>query len=40
MTRGRRVGTAEWRLDDGTGRLLAHGTTPHISGVMPPLLRV
>ena len=28
MTRGRRVGTAEWRLTDGTGRLLAHGTTP------------
>lgn len=27
MTRGRRVGTAEGRLTDGTGRLLAHGTT-------------
>src|SRR3979411_1801535 len=27
MTRGRRVGTAEGRLADGKGRLLAHGTT-------------
>ena len=27
MSRGRRVGTAEGRLTDGTGRLLAHGTT-------------
>jgi uncharacterized protein (TIGR00369 family) len=27
MTRGRRVGTAEGRLVDGKGRLLAHGTT-------------
>src|SRR6202007_1396483 len=27
MTRGRRVGTAEGRLTDGKGRLLAHGTT-------------
>ena len=27
MTRGRRVGTAEGRLTDGAGRLLAHGTT-------------
>uniref|UniRef100_UPI0013D3B677 PaaI family thioesterase n=1 Tax=Acinetobacter baumannii TaxID=470 RepID=UPI0013D3B677 len=25
--RGRRVGTAEGRLTDGEGRLLAHGTT-------------
>ncbi len=27
MSRGRRVGTAEGRLTDETGRLLAHGTT-------------
>jgi uncharacterized protein (TIGR00369 family) len=27
MSRGRRVGTAEGRLTDATGRLLAHGTT-------------
>jgi uncharacterized protein (TIGR00369 family) len=27
MSRGRRVGTAEGRLTDGNGRLLAHGTT-------------
>ena len=27
LTRGRRVGTAEGRITDGTGRLLAHGTT-------------
>jgi len=27
LSRGRRVGTAEGRLTDGTGRLLAHGTT-------------
>ena len=27
MSRGRRVGTAEGRLTDGKGRLLAHGTT-------------
>jgi uncharacterized protein (TIGR00369 family) len=27
MSRGRRVGTAEGRLTDGMGRLLAHGTT-------------
>ena len=27
MSRGRRVGTAEGRLTDGAGRLLAHGTT-------------
>ena len=27
MTRGRRVGTAEGRITDGRGRLLAHGTT-------------
>ena len=27
MSRGRRVGTAEGRLTDGTGRLLAHATT-------------
>ena len=27
LTRGRRIGTAEGRLTDGTGRLLAHGTT-------------
>lgn len=27
MMRGRRVGTAEGRLTDGTGRPLAHGTT-------------
>ena len=27
MTRGRRVGTAEGRLTDTTGHLLAHGTT-------------
>ena len=27
LSRGRRVGTAEGRLTDGNGRLLAHGTT-------------
>jgi uncharacterized protein (TIGR00369 family) len=27
MSRGRRVGCAEGRITDGTGRLLAHGTT-------------
>jgi uncharacterized protein (TIGR00369 family) len=27
MSRGRRVGTAEGRITDGQGRLLAHGTT-------------
>jgi len=27
LTRGRRVGTAEGRITDGEGRLLAHGTT-------------
>jgi uncharacterized protein (TIGR00369 family) len=27
VSRGRRVGTAEGRLTDGSGRLLAHGTT-------------
>jgi uncharacterized protein (TIGR00369 family) len=27
LTRGRRVGTAEGRVTDGQGRLLAHGTT-------------
>ncbi|MBX3500749.1 MAG: PaaI family thioesterase [Alphaproteobacteria bacterium] len=27
LSRGRRVGTAEGRLTDGQGRLLAHGTT-------------
>lgn len=27
LTAGRRVGTAEGRLTDGAGRLLAHGTT-------------
>jgi uncharacterized protein (TIGR00369 family) len=27
MSRGRRVGTAEGRITDGKGRLLAHGTT-------------
>ena len=27
LSSGRRVGTAEGRLTDGTGRLLAHGTT-------------
>jgi len=27
MSRGRRVGTAEGRVTDGQGRLLAHGTT-------------
>jgi uncharacterized protein (TIGR00369 family) len=27
LTSGRRVGTAEGRITDGTGRLLAHGTT-------------
>ena len=27
LSRGRRVGTAEGRLTDGKGRLLAHGTT-------------
>jgi uncharacterized protein (TIGR00369 family) len=27
MTTGRRVGTAEGRITDGSGRLLAHGTT-------------
>jgi uncharacterized protein (TIGR00369 family) len=27
LSRGRRVGTAEGRITDGKGRLLAHGTT-------------
>jgi uncharacterized protein (TIGR00369 family) len=27
LSRGRRVGTAEGRVTDGNGRLLAHGTT-------------
>jgi acyl-coenzyme A thioesterase PaaI-like protein len=27
MSRGRRIGTAEGRITDGIGRLLAHGTT-------------
>lgn len=27
LSRGRRIGTAEGRLTDGNGRLLAHGTT-------------
>jgi uncharacterized protein (TIGR00369 family) len=27
MSRGRRIGTAEGRITDGAGRLLAHGTT-------------
>jgi uncharacterized protein (TIGR00369 family) len=27
LSRGRRVGTAEGRITDGQGRLLAHGTT-------------
>ena len=27
MSRGRRIGTAEGRITDGNGRLLAHGTT-------------
>jgi uncharacterized protein (TIGR00369 family) len=27
ISRGRRVGTAEGRVIDGTGRLLVHGTT-------------
>lgn len=27
LNRGRRVGTAEGRISDGNGRLLAHGTT-------------
>ena len=27
LNRGRRVGTAEGRITDGNGRLLAHGTT-------------
>jgi uncharacterized protein (TIGR00369 family) len=27
LSRGRRVGTAEGRLTDDSGRLLAHGTT-------------
>jgi uncharacterized protein (TIGR00369 family) len=27
LSRGRRVGTAEGRITDGNGRLLAHGTT-------------
>jgi uncharacterized protein (TIGR00369 family) len=27
MSRGRRIGTAEGRITDGKGRLLAHGTT-------------
>jgi uncharacterized protein (TIGR00369 family) len=27
MSRGRRVGTAEGKVTDGNGRLLAHGTT-------------
>ena len=27
LSRGRRIGTAEGRITDGQGRLLAHGTT-------------
>ena len=27
LNRGRRIGTAEGRITDGQGRLLAHGTT-------------
>jgi uncharacterized protein (TIGR00369 family) len=27
LNRGRRIGTAEGRVTDGNGRLLAHGTT-------------
>ena len=27
LSRGRRIGTAEGRITDGEGRLLAHGTT-------------
>ena len=27
LSRGRRIGTAEGRITDGKGRLLAHGTT-------------
>ncbi len=27
LSQGRRVGTAEGRITDGNGRLLAHGTT-------------
>jgi uncharacterized protein (TIGR00369 family) len=27
LSRGRRIGTAEGRIVDGNGRLLAHGTT-------------
>jgi len=27
ISRGRRIGTAEGRITDGNGRLLAHGTT-------------
>jgi uncharacterized protein (TIGR00369 family) len=27
LNRGRRIGTAEGRITDGNGRLLAHGTT-------------
>ena len=27
LSRGRRVGTAEGRITDSNGRLLAHGTT-------------
>lgn len=27
LSRGRRIGTAEGRITDGSGRLLAHGTT-------------
>jgi uncharacterized protein (TIGR00369 family) len=27
INRGRRIGTAEGRVEDSTGRLLAHGTT-------------
>lgn len=27
LNRGRRIGTAEGRVTDGKGRLLAHGTT-------------
>jgi len=34
ISRGRRVGTAEGRVTDGTGRLLVHGTTTClISGI-------
>ena len=33
LQRGRRVGTAEGRITDGKGRLLAHGMHHHLRGV-------